>query len=224
MRRGTRVDNRVKTVIELQRKFRIPERECAEPQHRTLKKKRVTIKECIELLMRYVPEAWVSIYGEKTLKAAAKKYQGLINARDNHTRLLCSYWVDHGFRPVATQVPCGIVGLCYTRVDVILLDPEDRIVVGEIKTGGAGYYMNSTIYPLSHPFSDHNDCVLHQWMLQLGFTTEMYCRTYGSMEKRMGTPRLFRITPTTIESHALPSWIGGRMDEALAVLSKPSKL
>jgi hypothetical protein len=220
MRRGTRVDNRVKVVLELKRKFRIPEKECSVLEQRSLKKKRVTKQECYQLVLQYTPEPWLNLYDENTLQAAATKYQTLVHTRDPHTRLLCSYWVAHGFRLVATQVPCGIRGVCATRVDAILLDNHDRLVVAEIKTGAENYLHHHTNYPMSHPFIDHNDCVLHQYYLQLAFTVECYCTTYPELEKRMGCPRLFRVTPTLCESYPLPTWVSGRMKEALSVINE----
>lgn len=219
MRRGTRVDARVKVLLELKRQFRIPERECGVVEDRTIKKRRVTKDECMSVVLQYTPEAWLHLYDPKTLTAAAVKYQKLIHTRDNHSRLLFSYWNKHGFRVVATQVSCGIRGVCATRADAVLLDDDNRLVIAEIKSG-YDYLHSHTPHSMAYPWTDQNDSPLHQFFLQLAFTCELYCATYPHLESRMATPRVFRVTPTLVESYPLPSWASGRMVEALAVLRR----
>lgn len=221
LNRGRKLDRDMEVVIRLLRKFRLPQREMGLPEDRLhLNKARVNLAECEEVIRRYLPESWVALYGDDKIKAMAKSYRTLLNARSKHSQRLISHWCREELRLVKTQLPVGMAGLPYsTTVDVVLLTNKERIIIANNKTTQSPeFLLKHTPYPLSIPYHDHNDCTPNRDAIQLSMETEFYCETYPTMEPLMDVPRIFRVTPEKVITELLPSWASGRVVSALTCL------
>lgn len=215
LRKGTRVHKRFDVVLHLMTSCRIPQREFGLPEDRIhLTTKRVTLPQCESVVRRYA----LPTLPERSIKAAAKKYRTLLNAREKHTQRLVSHWTHKGLRLWATERPVGIPYAFGTKVDAVLKDETDKIVLGETKTGKLGYLHKHTGESMNAPFNDQTDSPFNQDLIQLGFEAEAWCETHPTYEHRLTQPLIWFVTQTTVEEHPLPSWVSGRMVEALTRL------
>ncbi len=218
MQRGTRVHADIEIAFQLMREYRVPQREFGLPETRKhLKTKRVKASDAETVLHQYD----TGTHTARQLKAAGVKYSRLLNRRNKHAQRLIGHWThEEHLRIVATEVVVGIPQVCGTKVDVVLMNEDGQLVVGEIKTGSLRYLEKHTGVPMLTPFGDKTDAVLNQHLLQLAMGVDMYCETYRSLEARLTQPKLWYVTPTQVKCHPLPSWVSGRILEALCRLKR----
>jgi len=121
-------------------------------------------------------------------------------------------------RLIATQVPCGVTGLCATCVDGVALNARNEFVVLEFKTGGETYLTKHTGLGMRAPFTDQCDAVLNQYFLQLGMGAMLYSQTFPMHDAQMAKPMLMQVTFRDCRTRELPEWVSTRLTEAVRVL------
>jgi hypothetical protein len=213
MRRGKRVDLNLSAVLDLQRDYRIPARLFGyDPKYRVQYGRHPaparTLAKCTQ---------WIANATGRELQAAAKELQRVLGIQDPRLRLLVSRLESDQLIMIHCQFPVGCEALRLgTAIDLICVHQTSRqVILVEVKTGGANYLMKAC-GPLNPPFHEHNDCLLHQWFLQLAFTTELYRLTCPQWVSFLGTPRLYQL-PNAADCHVyeLPASISDKVPLAL---------
>lgn len=211
-RKGVKADHVMSESLTLKRKYALSASLFSENRH----KKRLKLEHCKTLLEQQLPRGDLlhSLIGEQRLLLK------LLNARIPDLRLLWSTFIRYQLRPVACQLRCGIPGLVASALDNVSLNQHNKLVLIELKKGGQNYLYKHTSTPLNYPFNDKNDCVLHQWLIQLGLLVILYRHSFPQLASRMGPPMLLRINenPEAAELFPLPDWVTDRLEQLLVTI------
>lgn len=170
----------------------------------------------VDLALRYAlkPEVfWNSAEAERACaqmesKSNKSTLRGIAKRRIPYIRWFWSYLMMNNLRPVATQVAVRHPSLRLgTMADLVVVDARGLRHVVEVKTG----FENSLLAPANSSMrlsmQGHNDCPLHQHMLQLAATHSMYCSTHQS--HAMGAPFLLRFDSRGVTCCKLDAWARG---------------
>ena len=207
-RKGVQADNVLMQSLTLKRKHLLSDTLFAANRQR----KRVKLDQC---------ETWLKAHSSASVLIGEQRLlMKLLNALIPDLRLMWSIFVKYRLRPVACQYMCCVPGLFATAVDCVVLDQQNSIILIELKKGGQNYLYKHTRTPLCAPFQDHNDCIKHQWLIQLGLTLYAFLCSSPTLTSQVGTPKLLRINenPEASELFDLPAWISDRLDSLVAVL------